>query len=128
MPALDLAPDLICCNAAIGACARAGEPARAEHVLRQVLVTSGVTPDTKSYNGLLTAHANAQPAQWQGALETLEAMLAAGEKPYPTQTQTQSPPLPLPLPVPLTRREARPVQLQRGTVGAGQSGGVGARD
>ena len=62
MPALDLAPDLICCNAAIGACARAGEPAQAENVLRQVLVASGVTPDTKSYNGLLTAHANAQPA------------------------------------------------------------------
>ena len=128
MPALDLAPDLICCNAAIGACARAGEPAQAENVLRQVLVASGIAPDTKSYNGLLTAHANAQPAQWQGALETLEAMLAAGEKPYPTPTQTQRPPLPLPLPVPLTRREARPVQLQRGTVGAGQSGRVGARD
>jgi len=128
MPALDLAPDLICCNAAIGACARAGEPAQAENVLRQVLVASGIAPDTKSYNGLLTAHANAQPAQWQGALETLEAMLAAGDKPYPTPTQTQSPPLPLPLPAPLTRREARPVQLQRGTVGAGQSGRVGARD
>ena len=61
------------------ACARAGEPAQAENVLRQVLVASGIAPDTKSYNGLLTAHANAQPAQWQGALETLEAMLAAGE-------------------------------------------------
>ena len=81
MATLDLAPDLICCNAAIGACARAGEPAQAQTVLREVLAANGITPDTKSYNGLLTAYANAQPAQWQGALETLEAMGLDGEKP-----------------------------------------------
>jgi hypothetical protein len=48
MATLDLAPDLICCNAAIGACARAGEPAQAQTVLREVLPTAwlglGVLP------------------------------------------------------------------------------------
>jgi len=81
MATLDLAPDLICCNAAIGACARAGEPAQAQTVLREVLAANGIAPDTKSYNGLLTAYANAQPAQWQGALETLEAFAADGGTP-----------------------------------------------
>jgi len=81
MATLDLTPDLICCNAAIGACARAGEPEQAHKVLREVLAANGITPDTKSFNGLLTAHANAQPVQWQPALETLESMGVQGVKP-----------------------------------------------
>ena len=74
MPALDLAPDLICCNAAIGACARAGAPEEARRVLREVLPAHGLQPDTKSLNGLLTAYANAQPAQWEPALAALQGM------------------------------------------------------
>ena len=81
MATLDLTPDLICCNAAIGACARAGEPEQAQRGLREVLPANGISPDTKSFNGLLTAYANAQPAQWEPAMETLEAMGAQGQKP-----------------------------------------------
>jgi len=81
MAELGTAPDLICLNAAIGACARGGAPDEARRLLRDVVPSLGLAPDATSFNGYITALANAEPPRWEGALDALGEMAAEGVAP-----------------------------------------------
>jgi len=71
-------PDVRSFNSLLSACAKAGQPARAEDAFFQ-MEKRGITPDVVSFTTLISAHARAgSPAQAQS---WLTAMIARGNQP-----------------------------------------------